>query len=499
MGRTACVDLPALPLQLLLRRHAEWRDHPVAVVDDDRPGGKILWVNERARTARILPGMRYAAGLSLSGKLRAAVVPPGEIARAVAALGRRLRDFTPHVEPAEDDPGAFWLDASGLERLHDSLRSWAGEIRSALERSGFRATVVVGFDRFGTHALARARRGVLVLDSPADERAAARCVPLDRLGPCIDPATRDLLDKLGVRTVGAFVDLPPRGIERRLGPAALRLYRLASGALEVPLQPEKPPAPAIERTLLDHPETSVPRLMVVIERAIGPLLHTLAGRVEALGKLLVGFRFERAGRGDHIETLCPAVPTLDAAQLLELVRLRLEAVRKLPDAVTEIVLAAEGVPATREQMQLFAERPRRDLAAANRALARIRADLGDGSVTRARMREGHLPEARFTWETTDSIATPRPGGVDGGGLVRRIYARPVPLPPRSRHEPDGWLLRGLKHGHVVNMLGPYVVAGGWWRRAVHREYHFAETRHGELLWIFYDRARRRWYLHGRVE
>jgi protein ImuB len=36
-------------------------------------------------------------------------------------------------------------------------------------------------------------------------------------------------------------------------------------------------------------------------------------------------------------------------------------------------------------------------------------------------------------------------------------------------------------------------------REVHREYYFAETRHGELLWVFYDPDRQRWVLHGKVE
>ena len=76
MDRTACVDLPAFPLQLLLQRDADARDQPAAVVDRDHPQGLLLWVNEKARRSRILPGMRYAAGLSLNGKLRAAEVSP---------------------------------------------------------------------------------------------------------------------------------------------------------------------------------------------------------------------------------------------------------------------------------------------------------------------------------------------------------------------------------------------------------------------------------------
>ena len=66
MVRLACVDLPAFPLQLLLRRHPEWASYPAAVVAEDKPQGLILWVNERARQQGVLPGLRYAAALSLA-------------------------------------------------------------------------------------------------------------------------------------------------------------------------------------------------------------------------------------------------------------------------------------------------------------------------------------------------------------------------------------------------------------------------------------------------
>lgn len=54
------------------------------------------------------------------------------------------------------------------------------------------------------------------------------------------------------------------------------------------------------------------------------------------------------------------------------------------------------------------------------------------------------------------------------------------------------------------MSGPYIVSGGWWNRSfpggeVHREYHYARTEDGEILWVYYDRRRRRWYLTGKVE
>jgi protein ImuB len=494
----ACVDVPALPLQLLLQRHPDWCSRAAAVVDRDEPQGLLLWVNERARSLQVLPGMRYAAALALVGELRAAPMPVGEIQQAVADLGERLGRFTPGVEPVDGEPGVFWLDASGLERLYGSLSVWADGLRGDLRQVGFSASVAVGFSRFGSYAAARSKRGRVVFRDRDEERAVARGVGLDRLG--LMPAIRDGLHRLGVDTVGAFVDLPPDGVGRRFGPAALRLHRLAAETLELPLQPRRPAPPATERLVLDQAETDVARLLGGIERLLPALLATLADRCQVLAGVQVGFRFERLG--DHIERIRPAAPTLDAARILELIRLRLEGLRRLPDGVMEIVLLAEAVPAATEQRALLAERPRRDAGAADRALARVRAELGDDAVRRARLRDAHLPEGNFVWEALDGVASPRPRGAATApvaALVRRIYARPVPLPPRPRQEPDGWMLHGLEQGAVVRVDGPYVVAGGWWNRPVRREYHFAETQKGELLWVYYDRIGRRWFLQGRVE
>jgi protein ImuB len=495
VDRTACVNLPVFPVQLLLRRRPEWRKHPVAVVDSDRPQGAILWVNDRARSFRILPGMRYAAGLSLAGGLRAAVVSKEEIGEAVASVSEQLRSFSPRIEPARDEPGVFWVDASGLERLYGSLKTWARRIRSAMKGVGFLATVVVGFNRFGTYAIARVEEGIVVLEDPAEEGRAALRVPLHCLA--IEPATREVLEKLGIETVGQFIALPAEGIGKRFGPEAYRLHRLASGEFRLPLQPERVQPPPAERVILDHTETDTARLLVMIEGLLQPVLQVLAERAYALTEVEVRFRFERLG--EHVEKIRPAAPTLDGRQVLELIRLRLEAAHTLPDGVAEVELVGRGMAAAPEQRRLLGPRPKRDPAAGNRALARVRAELGEEAVVRARLRPGHLPEGSFTWGPLEALAAPKPRNVEGWRLIRRIYLRPIPLEPRPRQEPDGWMPLGLEEGPVASIGGPYVISGGWWVRPVHREYYFAETRRGALLWVYYDRPRRRWFLQGKVE
>jgi protein ImuB len=97
-------------------------------------------------------------------------------------------------------------------------------------------------------------------------------------------------------------------------------------------------------------------------------------------------------------------------------------------------------------------------------------------------------------------------------LVRRLQAEPWPLavspglaaPGQALGQALGRALdRSLACGPLARLHGPYPLSGGWWAEppqgACHRDYYFAETRRGELLWLFHDRLRGQWCLQGRVE
>jgi protein ImuB len=502
VNRLACVNLPEFPLQLLSRRHPEWSGYPVAVLAKDAPQGLVLWVNRKARAAGILPGFRYAGAASLAPALRAVAVSPTEIDDEVARLTQRFMRLTPAVEASGEEPGIFWLGGAGLGLLYPSPKEWARAIHAAAEERGFESMIVVGFTRFGTYAAAKTIDGILIFKDPAEERRAAGEAPLDRLD--LDPDFRNALLKLGIRTVGALLSLPAGGIYERFGPKAYRLYRMAEGNLWDPLAPAAPEEKIRQRIILDEPESDDTRLLFVIKRDLDLMLAALAARHQALAAL--GLRLLIRKSGWWKERIRPAEPTLDAVQILDLVRLRFESLT-LSAGVDEVDLEAEESPATHEQLHFFTagsvlnvEGPPRDLDAANRALARLRAEFGEAAVVRTKLTDGHLPEASFAWEPLDELKLPEPKPDAPKALVRRILAKPVPLPSG----PHGALSLGARnpstsHEWVERLSGPYVVSGGWWHREIHRDYYFAETRRGDILWIYYDRIRRRWFLQGRVE
>ena len=110
VSRLACVDVPALPLQILLRRHPEWRQEPVAVVTEDKVRARVCWANRRAVALGVRPGMRQAAAAACCPALRIGHVRASETEREVHRLAERLHRWSPQVESASSP---VWCPGNG--------------------------------------------------------------------------------------------------------------------------------------------------------------------------------------------------------------------------------------------------------------------------------------------------------------------------------------------------------------------------------------------------
>jgi protein ImuB len=568
----ACLELPALPLQLALRAQPAWRTEPAVVLAADTPTALVLHANGAARAGGVTPGMRYGAARALCATLRAAVLDEPQIAEARDTLARALLRFTPGVEPAgRVVDGRFFLDPSGLDGLFGDVAHWAAAVHAHVTGEALRGVLVVGFHRFRTEALALdARRpGVLVLRSAEEERDRALRVPLARL--TLPEPLRESLARLAVHTVGDLLRLPGDALRTRFGEVAQALHAAASAGAPLPVQPQHFGEPVSATHEVEPPDDDVARLLFAVRASLLALAARLVPRGEAIARLTLALSVER---GEPVSlTLEPAQPTRDAALLVELVRLRLGALA-LPSRCTQLTLTVHGTRNPTEQLTLFPKPEPRDTRAAARALARVSAAFGPRSVTRARLRPAHLPETSFVWEPTREIATPdlrdpqavaetvtdstlqvpqKSGNLQNftgtanrilesrhdtefdfenaihalpenpflrvraandvpaaevaneppletwPRLARLLLPQPVPIPDPPTLPGDPWPAHG-EHGALVALRGPFRLSGGWWgsRTAapVERDYYWAEMQRGDLLWVFYDRPRRRWFWHG---
>jgi protein ImuB len=498
--QVACVDVPALALQLVMRAHPEWQADPVVVVEDDRPFATIVWVNRAARTHGITRGMSFAQAKAASARLHAEVVAEDALERGINALFELLIPFSPHIEPVLEQPGLFWLDPRGLGHLFGDATRWAAAIHAALSSERYKAAVVVGQQRARVFAIARALgddgRGSLVLRDGVQEQRWAERVPLDRLE--LEPRLMRELATLGVQRVGDLLALPLAELRVRYGPEAARLHTFLSGHSWTPLLPRAPDEPLLVQLEVEPPDDDHTRILFGLKSVLHNTCERLRSEHHGIGALEITLQLERLG--EHHERIEAAAPTLDVIQWVDLLRLRLGNV-ELPARVERIVLRVEHRRIHARQLVIEHGNKPRDLEAASRAIARLRASFGEAAVTCARLREAHLPEGGFRFEPTRAIRLPQlashAGSFDGElPLIRRVYAAPIALPTPPNHEPEAWLGH---HGAVTAMHGPYRIAGGWWTRRRERDYHFVETQQGEVLWVFYDRTQRKWYLQGEVD
>ena len=492
-----CVDVPALPLQLVLRAHPDWAADPVVVVEDDRPLAKIVWANRPAREHKIRRGMHFSAAKALSAKLHAEVVPEAAINAAIDALFELLVPFSPSVEPVLAQPGLFWVDPSGLSLLFGDLERWARRVHDKLAAAQFITAVVAGFSRPHVFAIARVTTGARVVNEPGEEKRLAARVPLERLG--ISPALREALAVLALRDVGDLLALPVADLRVRYGAEAARLHDFLNGRAWTPLLPRIPTEPMQLVIDVEPPDDDIARLLFGLKSVLHGAAGDLVEQQHAITALELTLELERGRDGEREvrERIESASPTLDVLQWIDLLRLRLSTVT-LPARVERATVLVEHTRVHARQIALCHGKKPRDLEAAARAIARLRASLGPEAVTRARLCDAHLPEAAFRFEPTRELRLPAPPRATGAlPLVRRVFA-PRSLPPMPTHEPEAWLGH---HGALSAMFGPYRMASGWWsgQGAHERDYHFVETRTGEVLWVFYDRATRRWFVQGFVD
>lgn len=438
MSRPACVDVPALPLQLLLRRQPEWRERPAAVTSGDSAGSSsgsgarapIVWVNRQAVRQGVRPGMTPATAAAVCPDLRLGRVLPAEIEAAISELAERLYRWSPVVESAAalrpslagfGAAGSFWLRASGLSTLFGPIPDWVESVRNDLAALGFRSSVAVGFSRFGAFAAARARFGAQIFEDPTEEREAAGQAPLVRFG--LSDRTLSGLEQLGIRRLRDLLRLSGRGLGDRYGEEARQLHRLASGEIEVLASCVFRPDPPLERrALFDPPETESERLLFSVKRLLDEILDEL--RREGLAILDLSYEMRRENGRTTAASVLPTAPSLDGLRLLSLLRLRLEAdslaEKQTREAtgessgVTAFVLRARAGLAVSEPQELLAfgganpgdrgNALRRDRKQAAEALASVRAEFGEGSLVRIESREAHLPRARFRCEPISPAA-----------------------------------------------------------------------------------------------
>lgn len=514
--RIACVYVPDLALQAILRRDPERRGEPVALSDGPGERARIVAATASAAAAGVRPGLMVSQARAIaSGRLGGAasngllVLPAQEAdtAAAAAALADLGYAFAPRVESVGE---RLYLDAGELGQLYpEGERAVAQAIAAQAARLGLEVQVGIAGRKAVARIAAQARDIAIVpaggerafLAPLAIGTALAAGLPAT-VAPLIDrnaqpSALYETFTRWGLHTLGALAALPATEVALRLGRAGAYVHALACGSAEETFSPVLPPDALEEGTDIDYPVAELEPLSFLLRGLFDRALGRLACRGLACASL--GLRFKLDPRGFDVREVPLAAPTRETATLLELVRLDLA---RRPPPAPVIGIAALVLPARVRAAQLDLFRPAGPAPEVMAAtLARLESLVGPENVGTPALVDSHREEA-----TTLRRFELRPPGTDaeadapartGAALGFRRFRPPRPLEVlMDRDGPTA--LRGAEvMARVLVAAGPYRSSGAWWsEEAFSRDYWDVHASDGAVYRMHQDRSSGGWYLDG---
>ena len=504
--RIACVHVPDLPLQAVLRRNPEQRDQPVALAETGGERARVVACSRSARQAGVRPGLlvnqarAVASGMLGANKLVVVPASSADTEATTAALADLGYGFAPRVECEGE---RLFLEVSELSQLYPAgERAVAQTIAAQAARLGLLVRVGIA----ATKAVARvaAQAADVALVAAGDERrflaplavdtAIAAGVP-GALAADIEAGQQTLV-RWGTRTLGAIAALPAGEVGVRLGPFGVWLYRLACGQAEETFAPRLPPDALEEGTELDYPLYEIEPVTFVLRGLLDRALARLACRGLACAGL--GLRFKLDPRGFDVRDIPLAAPTRETATLLQLVRLDLA---RRPPSAPVVALTALVLPARVRASQLDLWRPAGPAPEALAAtLVRLSALVGPENVGAPALVDSFREEAvTLTPFRPGQAAAALPADDDPSGAQLGFRRFRPPEPVEVLMDRDGpAALRGRNlTARVLVAAGPYRSSGAWWsEEAFSRDYWDVQASDGAVYRLHQDRKHGTWYADG---
>src|SRR4051812_25618588 len=395
-----CVLFSRFALVAALGDRRELMGEPVALAPEAGRRQVVGEVSPAAEAFGVVPRMRVGEALARCPELR--LVPPDP--DGVRTLWRRALDRLERIGAAceSDREGEAFFEADGLRGIHGG--GLDGVLDAARDAVGRGARLGCAPGRFSAYAAAlRARprrragaaggrRGAVVVQAKAvEEFLAPLPVGLLRSRAGLEQLP-ELLERLGIRTLGQLASLPTAAVAERFGHPGLLARDLAQGN-DTPLEPRKPPEPVIER--LELPEAaSGPQLERALELLVARVLSRPERRGRTLRALALAARFVEGGTWRTKATLRSA--SADAARLQLVLAPKLS---ELPAPAESIALEVEawGPPAL-DQGRLVEDRSPQAIRRARiaEAVGQLRQAVGPEAALRVLDvdPDSRLPERR---------------------------------------------------------------------------------------------------------
>ena len=475
-------------------------DIPIVLAREGQHGPVIHAANRAARLNGVHPGSRVVDMRAICPELQVEYADP---AGDIAALDRLVlwaRRWCPWT--VRDGADGLILDTTGSDHLLGGETAMLVEMETQLSLLGLTAQLAVAPTWGAAWALSRFGP-VRSVCGPDEVPVKLGALPVTGLR--LDADTVLLLRRLGLKTIGAVMDVPRLSLTRRFVKAKLAANPLMR--LDQALGKLAEPVSSVDAAPRFRAQSRLAEPIFDPAPFLPELCEDLCARLKAAGMGCRGLFltvYRTDGDVSHIEVRTSAT-TRDPAHLHSLFRDKLARIN--PGFGFDLITLDAGHVEALQERQCRLEGRADDDLQFTRLVDRLSAKFGPRAVTRPILRESHLPER------AEGQVAALAGAVQQGATA--LQERPVQLfdqPEEVRvlyAVPEGppaqFLWRRQTH-RVVRYTGPERIAPEWWHDRPGtrlRDYFKVEDQSGRRIWLYREGLHEdgrggdpRWFVHG---
>jgi protein ImuB len=474
-------------------------DDLAIVLATEGPHGPVIHASNRtARLAGILPDARVVDMRAICPDLQVEYADIEGDRRALERLMLWARRWCPWT--VVDGVNGLILDTTGSDHLMGGEPAMLEEMEARLSLLGMTAQLAVA-PTWGA-AWALARYGAVRAICPPDGIAAAvKHLPV--AGLRLDGETLLLLQRLGLKTIGALAAVPRLSLARRFVRSPLPanpLLRLdqVTGALPEPIASKDAPVRLRAEVRLAEPiQDPTHYLPSLCEALCAQLAHA------GLGCRKLHLTVYRTDGEVSWVDLAIAAPSRDARHLHGLFKGKLDRIN--PGFGFDLITLDAGMVEPLGTLQTRLDGQAEHDLHLPQLIDRLAARFGSKAINTPVLAASHVPERAESWGSgTGRVAAPTPVKERPIRLlthpeeIRVLYA--VPEGP-----PAQFIWRKQTH-RVARYEGPERIAPEWWKDRPGtrlRDYFKIEDQTGRRFWLYREGLHEdgrggdpRWFLHG---
>ena len=475
-------------------------DVPVVLSHEGSHGPVIYSANQTAKERGVRIGDRIVDAQAIHPNLHVESADLDGDQALMQRLVHWARRWCPWT--VQDGTDGLYLDITGAAHLFGGEARMLGDMVQRFAMQGLTAKVAMAPTPMAAQALARYSTPNKI-SRQRDLASALSPLPVKALRLTHD--TTRLLNRLGLKTIGALAAVPRAALMQRFAniPAnqnPLMLMDRAYGASPDPLNAPPDHVQFIARTRLSEPVIDpIPHLKGLVDNLCEQLADAEQG---ARVMRLTIYRIDSECRTVQLAT---AKASRDAAHLLRLFDGKLDGIDPGFGFDLLTLEATQVEPVLRIQENLDGKRDAQ--ADITGLIDRLSARLGREKITWSTWHESHIPERiegrvpalQGAPSEAPKLLHERPLRVLAPPEeVRVIYA--VPEGPPSQFRWRGVLYKSTRHA------GPERIAPEWWRDRPGtrlRDYYKVEVQDGRRFWLYREGVLHdgrgddpRWFMHG---